>query len=85
MLDQFKLITVKTSKDHYPDPLPLESFRQYALLLANSIQIQVNVLHLKYAVELYNIIYFAQVEWDKKLQLDMIVTLVSNPGQMNQK
>ena len=54
LLDQFKIITVKASKDHYPDPLPLESFR-YALLLANSIQIQVNVFHLKYPVVLYNI------------------------------
>ena len=59
LLDQIKVITIKAPSDNYPDYLPVDSFK-YALELADSIQIQVNAYHLKYAKLIFNII---QLTW----------------------
>jgi len=48
LLDQIKVITIKAPTDNYPEIPSVKSF-SYALNLADSIQIQVNAYHLKYA------------------------------------
>ena len=59
LLDQIKVITIKAPTENYPDCLPVDSFK-YALELADSIQIQVNAYHIKYAKLIFNII---QLTW----------------------
>jgi hypothetical protein len=77
LLDQTKVITIKLTRIFVPEPLPVQSFR-YALRLADSIQIQVNLFLWKEPVIFFNIMQFAQVDMSKKLQLDLIVSL-KNP------
>ena len=58
LLDQVKIVTVKTPKRYYPSPLPVESFK-YALRLSTAIQIQVNGFHLEYVQIMFNMMQFA--------------------------
>ena len=57
---------IKASSGESPDFLPVAIFR-YALRLADSIQIQVYAINLKYAKTIYNMMQLASLDLKKKV------------------
>jgi hypothetical protein len=75
LLDQIRVITFKPPQsNYYPHAFPIDSLR-YALDLADSIQIQVDVYHLEYAKFMFDILKLVRVSSNKELKLDVILLL----------
>jgi hypothetical protein len=70
LLDQIKVITVKKSGLD----VPYQSF-SYAVRLADSIQVQFNSFCMLEPSLVFNLMQSAQVDNNKKLKLDLLVSL----------